>query len=61
MHSNSKEFAVCDAAGDICLRVRPISPGDFGVYAYAVLIAIHPDRATADAHCQRLLEQQAQG
>ena len=43
---------------DISLRVLPITHGGFGVYANQVLIAIHNDQATADAHCQRLRNQQ---
>jgi hypothetical protein len=39
----------------------PIIHGGFGVYANAVLLAIHADRATADAHCARLRNQQAVG
>jgi hypothetical protein len=45
---------------DVCLRVQPI-PGGFGVYGDTVLIAIHSDQASADAHYQRLLTQQAEG
>jgi hypothetical protein len=44
---------------DISLRVQPIIHGGFGVFANAVLIAIHTDKADADAHCQRLRNQQA--
>jgi hypothetical protein len=47
------------AKDDIFLRVLPIVHGGFGVYANKVLIAIHADQATADAHCQRLRRQQA--
>jgi hypothetical protein len=46
---------------EFSLRVQPIVHGGFGVYANAVLIAIHTDRADADAHCQRLLGQKVQG
>jgi hypothetical protein len=46
---------------DIFLRVLPISHGGFGVYANTVLIAIHSDQAAANAHCQRLRNQQAIG
>jgi hypothetical protein len=48
-------------ADEISLRVLPIIHGGFGVYADSVLIAIHADKATADAHCQRLRNQQAVG
>ncbi len=48
-----------EPADDISLRVLPIIHGGFGVYANKVLIAIHNDRASADAHCQRLRNQQA--
>jgi hypothetical protein len=47
--------------GKITLRVQPIDDCNFGVYANAVLIAIHPDQASAEAHCQRLRRQQAGG
>jgi hypothetical protein len=47
------------AESDIFLRVLPIIHGGFGVYANTVLIAIHSDQATANAHCQRLRNQQA--
>ena len=46
---------------DISLRVRPIIHGGFGVYANAILIAIHTEKADADDHCQRLRNQQAAG
>jgi hypothetical protein len=45
--------------GRISLCVHPIAFGCYGVYANAVLIAIHADQATADGHCQRLCRQQA--
>lgn len=45
---------------DIYLSVLPSTHGGFGVFANAVLIAVHTDQATADAHCQRLRNQQAQ-
>ena len=48
-------------AEGIYLCVLPIDRGGFGVYANMVLIAIHNDQAAADAHCQRLRHQQAQG
>jgi hypothetical protein len=46
---------------EIALRVQPISHGGFGVYANMVLIAIYSNKADADVHCQRLLNQQAHG
>jgi hypothetical protein len=52
----------CDrSTEDICLCVLPIDRGGFGVFANTVLIAIHNDQAAADAHCQRLRHQQAEG
>jgi hypothetical protein len=48
--------------GHITLCVQPLvggDYGDYGVYANAVIVAIHADRATADAHCQRLRNQQS--
>jgi hypothetical protein len=49
------------AQEEFTLRVEQIVHGGFGVYANAVVIAIHADRSAADDHCQRLLNQQAQG
>jgi hypothetical protein len=46
-------------SNEITLRVMPLINGGYGVFADAVLIAIHPDQGSADAHCQRLLNQQA--
>ena len=48
-----------DDGVDLC--VRPTVDGRYGVYANSVLIAIHTDHSTADAHCQRLRNQQAEG
>ena len=45
---------------NILLNVQPIAYSRFGVFANAVLIAIHSDHVTADAHCQRLRNQQAE-
>jgi hypothetical protein len=56
-----KLFSWDKPTDDISLRVQPIIHGGFGVYANSVLIAIHSDQATANAHCQRLRNQQAQG
>jgi hypothetical protein len=47
------------ADDDIFLRVRPILHGGYGVYANSVMLAIHNHQAHADAHCQRLRNQQA--
>ena len=49
------------ALNEILLYVLRLVHGGFGIYADAVLIAIHPDQASADAHCQRLINQQVQG
>ena len=46
--------------GKITLCVQHIDQCNYGVYANAVLIAIHSDQATADAQCHRLLNQQIQ-
>jgi hypothetical protein len=54
-----KLWDLLDPADDISLHVKPIVHGGFGVYANTVLISIHADKATADAHCQRLRNQQA--
>jgi hypothetical protein len=56
-----KLMGLDDPVDDIFLRVLPIIHGCFGVYANAVLIAIHDDQGEVDAHCQRLRDQQAQG
>jgi hypothetical protein len=62
MHSIKNQFALENPALDeILLRVRPVVNGYYGVYADAMLIAILPDQAAADAHCQRLLSQQVEG
>jgi hypothetical protein len=45
--------------GRITLCVQPLGDGAYGVYANAVLIAVHDDQGKADAHCQRLRVQQA--
>jgi hypothetical protein len=44
--------------GGITLCVQPIGDGAYCVYANAVIIAVHRDRPSADAHCQRLRNQQ---
>ena len=44
--------------GKITLCIQPIDECNYGVYANAVLIAIHADRAAANAHFQRLSNQQ---
>jgi hypothetical protein len=59
MQRNRKQFSRDKPADEISLRVLPIIHGDFGVYADSVLIAIHADEVTADAHRQRLRNQQA--
>ena len=45
---------------EVSLHVQPISDGGYGVCANKVVIAIHHYKADADAHCQRLKDQQAQ-
>ena len=45
---------------DIAFQVQLISKGRYGVFIDTVLISIHPDQASANAHCQRLRNQQAQ-
>jgi hypothetical protein len=47
------------AEDEFFLHVLPTIDGGYGVYANAVLIAIHTDQAAAVAHCQRLRDQQA--
>jgi hypothetical protein len=46
------------ANNEILLTVKPIGFGSFGVYGDGVLIAFLPNKASADAHCQRLIKQQ---
>jgi hypothetical protein len=46
--------------GKISLCVQPIFNSQYGVYANAILIAIHVDQDSADAHCQRLYKEQVQ-
>jgi hypothetical protein len=41
--------------------VQPNIGGGYRVYANTVLIATHTNEAAADAHCQRLRDQQAAG
>jgi hypothetical protein len=44
--------------GKITLCIHRIDECNYGVYANAVLIAVHAERAAANAHCQRLRNQQ---
>ena len=46
--------------GDFYFCVQPMIQGTFGVFASTVLIAVHADRAIAEAHCQRLRDQPAE-
>jgi hypothetical protein len=43
---------------DILLIVQPVVYGRFGVFANSVLISIHETQGDADAHLQRLRDQQ---
>jgi hypothetical protein len=45
---------------DIAFQVQLISKGRYGVFIGMVLISIHSTQGDADAHCQRLRDQQAQ-
>jgi hypothetical protein len=47
------------AINEILLSVGPVIYGRYGVFADASLIAVHENRASADAHCQRLIHIQA--
>jgi hypothetical protein len=40
------------------IYVLPVIHGGFGVYANKVLLAIHTDQSSAEAHCLRLRSQQ---
>jgi len=44
---------------EVSIYVLPVIQGGFGVYANKLLIAIHTDQDSAEAHCQRLRNQQA--
>ena len=57
----TKLLGLDEPSDEISLRVLPIIHGGFGVYANTVLIAIYNDQADADAHCQRLRNQQVAG
>jgi hypothetical protein len=60
MKSIKKLIGLDDPVDDIFLRVLPIVHGGYGVYANTVLIAIHDDQGEAEAHCQRLRNQQVE-
>jgi len=45
---------------EIYFHVRFLRPGNYGVVANEVIIAVHKDRVVAQAHCRRLMDQQAQ-
>jgi hypothetical protein len=47
--------------GNFYFCVQPMIQGAYGVFANTVLIAIYSDRAIAEAHCQRLRDQQSAG
>jgi hypothetical protein len=47
--------------GRITLCVQPLCDGAYGLYANAVIIAIHKEQANADGHCKRLRNQPSQG
>jgi hypothetical protein len=47
--------------GRITLCVQPLRDCAYGVYANAVLIAIHTEQANADGHCKRLRNQKSKG
>jgi hypothetical protein len=46
---------------EISMYVLPVIHGGFGVYANKLLLAIHTDQASAEAHCLRLRNQQVPG
>ncbi len=41
------------------MYVLPVIHGGFGVYANKLLLAIHTDQSSAEAHCLRLRNQHA--
>jgi hypothetical protein len=47
------------AINEIQLSVGPVVYGRYGVFVDASLIAIHENRTSADAHCQRLIHKRA--
>jgi hypothetical protein len=62
MDSAKKVFTLgSPESNEILLSVAPVVYGCYGVYADKVLVTICADKAAADAHCQRLLNQQAEG
>jgi hypothetical protein len=56
MHSSA---IVGSLNGKVTFYVQLMAHDYFGVFADGVLISIHFDKAAADAHCQRLRDQQA--
>jgi len=62
MQSNRTLFTLENPAiNEILLSVGPVVYGRFGVFADASLIAIHENRDSANAHCQRLIQSQGRG
>jgi hypothetical protein len=60
MKATNSQVGIDHPAEDIQLHVLPAIRGGFGVFANAVLIAVHIDQEAANAHCQRLRHQQAE-
>jgi hypothetical protein len=59
---NQKLLALDDPLDDEkALQLQLVSQGQYGVFIGKVLIPIHTDQAAADAHYQRLRNQQAEG
>jgi hypothetical protein len=59
IQSISKLLGIGDPLdNDIMLTVQPVVYGRFGVFANAVHISIHESQGDADAHLQRLHDQQ---
>jgi hypothetical protein len=61
MDANKQLFTLGNPEkNEIQLSVEPVVYGCYGVYADRVLVTIYADRFAADAHCQRVLKQQAE-
>jgi hypothetical protein len=61
MNASIRLGKMTEAAPTYWLRVVPLVHGGFGVFANAVLIGTHRELSDAEAHCQRLRDQQSCG
>ena len=60
MPTLKKLFDLFRSQEEVSIYVLPVFQGGFGVYANKLLLAIHADQSSAEAHCMRLRNQQAQ-